>query len=146
MLSRTVGVWARLRPLAPRPKPVFSRWVRVLAISFLCGFGLARCSAISEDEVLCEESVAKLRECCGGSFGSGVLCYHDDSNGCSASRLPHISRDRSLCILQRSCAELRAGGSCDPETWKPMKNCGLCGPGVYGPYTCCSEWKEPTCN
>ncbi len=145
MLSRTVGAWAGLRPLAPRPGPAFFRWLRVLSLSFLCGFGLARCSAISEDEVLCEESVAKLRECCGQGIGADLLCYHDTANGCSRNRVPYISRDKSLCLLRNSCDQLRAGGSCDPEVWTPVKRCGTC-QRFEGNYTCCDQWKEPLCN
>lgn len=146
MLPRTVGAMARLRLPAPQPGPAFSRWFRMLALSFLCGFGLARCSVIYEDEVLCEEGVAKLRECCGPSIGADILCYHDTANGCSRNRVPYISSDKSLCLLRSSCDQLRAGGSCDPEVWTPVKRCGTCQRYLDGSYTCCHEWKEPLCN
>lgn len=145
MLPRTVGALARLRLPAPRPKPFRSRWFRVLALGFMCGFGLARCSSIAEDEVLCEEAVAKLRECCGQGPGDGLLCYHDRAGGCAA-RVPHISSAKSLCLLRSSCDQLRAGGSCDPEVWTPMKHCGTCQRGLDGTYMCCYQWKEPLCN
>lgn len=146
MLPRTVGALARLRPPAPRPKPLRSRWFRVLALGFLCGFSLARCSAIAEDEVLCEEAVAKLRECCGQRVGNDILCYRDASNGCSRARVPQISSSKSLCLLRNSCEQLRAGGSCDPEVWAPMKGCGLCQRPLDTSYMCCHEWTEPLCN
>lgn len=146
MWFRTVGAWARLRPPGQGAGRALSRWLRLLALSFLCGFGLARCSAISEDEVLCEESVAKLRECCGPNFGGGVECYRSEANGCSAARQPYISRSLSLCLLGRSCDELRSRGSCDPETWSAKQSCSTCRDLFSSSYRCCSDWKEPSCN
>ena len=146
MQTGTEGAVGRLCPPTRGQRPARGLWLRALALSFLCGFGLARCDGLSEDEVLCEESVAKLRECCGASFGGGIECYHADSGGCAAPRRPAVSRDKSLCLLRHSCDELRNGGSCDTETWTPMQKCASCRDLFNFTYRCCSDWQEPSCN
>lgn len=123
------------------------RW-QLLLLGLLAGIGLARCSELSADEILCEEAVGKLTECCGQSAEVAALscAYSHGSGGCAPTR-PSISHPVASCLLDRSCAELRAGGTCSPDGWTEQKLCGTCkSDSAQGGYTsCCSKWKEPLC-
>jgi hypothetical protein len=77
--------------------------VALLAIAF------AFCD-LSEDAVLCEESAAHLSECCPGFAPRFLNCDTPELVGCS---MVDVQSDQARCILSRSCAQLRADGTCD---------------------------------
>lgn len=126
------------------------RWglrVRAWGLCFMAGFGLARCTAISEEEVLCEEGIAKIKECCGPSPQLAELdCYYAAAQGgCLAPQRPQIAKSVALCLLRSSCAQLRGAGVCDPSTWPGDSECGTCHDALNKPYACCSRWSAPSC-
>lgn len=88
----------------PRPRLRARRPVALLAVAFaFCGF--------TEEAVLCEEAAAHLSECC-PSFEPTFLRCETPSfpTGCAEV---DAKTEESRCIVKRSCAELRADGTCD---------------------------------
>ena len=100
------------RPLARAPAR--RRLAPLLVSGFLglCVLGSAQGAhvAFREDELLCEEAVARLKECCTDAELLGVDCVHNP--GCQTSA-PTISPEESECIRSRSCAQLRRQSTCD---------------------------------
>ena len=79
---------------------------------------------MAPDEFLCEESTAKLEECCSGFDPRKVTCERDYS--CSFNRYngrPTINERAASCLLERSCDELLAAKTCtalfDPNLRPP---------------------------
>jgi hypothetical protein len=129
------------------PRRRLQRLVSVGLIFGMLGLGLARCSQLSGDEILCEEAFAKLKECCGESEALSMLgcAYSDSVGGCAPTR-PNISHDDSLCLLNHSCDLIRSANICNSQMWTPMENCGECTLSDGTQKTCCSTWEEPTCS
>ena len=76
-----------------------------IAIAFGCTDG-----GLREDGVLCEETVARLEECCGSLKGKPVSCtFHEGS--CSTN-YPDISVRQAECIREKSCEEIVRDGLC----------------------------------
>jgi hypothetical protein len=70
------------------------------------------CGEIREDEMLCEESVSKLTDCCPELDPHRFICIYDQS--CTGANLqPIFSAKASECIHDRSCDDLRARGTCE---------------------------------
>jgi hypothetical protein len=87
-----------------------------LAILLTFSSTLVRGAGFREDEVVCEEAVAHIVDCCPdfdleGPEGVSVSCTYDES-GCDA-RLPDLSADESACIRELSCDELKERGICE---------------------------------
>jgi hypothetical protein len=86
-------------------------------------------SNLREDEILCEEAVARLVECCPQIDPSSINCSYvekciplDEGDGCSAgaewlSCVPQIDQGDSVAWRDASCAEVRAHGWCEPGAW-----------------------------
>ena len=72
----------------------------------LLGLALVFCEGIREDELHCEESAARLVRCCPGFETGSLSC---EAQGCGS---PGMTDDEARCIRDRSCEELRAGGTC----------------------------------
>lgn len=121
------------------------RGLWLVALASLGSLALPRCERISQEEILCEEAVAKLYECCGYTKAiDGLTCkFADASGGCLATR-PQVSSVRATCLLERSCQQLRENGTCEDRTWTPAEICSECSDRTRkGP--CCLTWKEPLC-
>ena len=88
-----------------------------LVIVLTLSSSLVRGTGFREDEVVCEEAVAHIADCCpdfdpqAGPEGARVSCEYDES-ACDA-RLPDLSADESACIRELSCAELKERGICE---------------------------------
>jgi hypothetical protein len=80
--------------------------VAIVCICFACG-------RIDEDELLCEEAVARLEDCC-PKFD--VRPYECRYNGGCAYQEPDLSAAASDCIRARSCEELVSTGTCERLT------------------------------
>jgi hypothetical protein len=83
-----------------------ARWLLVAAA---LGAGLF-CGSIREDELDCEEAVARLRSCCPGFSPDAVDCRYRE--GCGPV-YPQISTADSDCIRATACETLVATGVCE---------------------------------
>jgi hypothetical protein len=65
-----------------------------------------------EDELVCEEALARLEDCCGSEQLARVSCtYH---MGCMhSSTYPLIGPEESECIREATCQDLCARGVCE---------------------------------
>jgi hypothetical protein len=64
---------------------------------------------IREDELVCEEAVARLTHCCNGLTHPYQCQYLD---GCSGPATPEIPPPQAKCIMRASCASLVASDAC----------------------------------
>ena len=69
------------------------------------------CGEIREDEMLCEEAVSHLQDCCPDIDPRRINCVHQE--GCGRDLVPVLSGAASDCISGRDCEDLRARGVCD---------------------------------
>jgi hypothetical protein len=72
------------------------------ALTMTCG--------VREDELRCEEAVARLKECCDGFDVHRIDCYYA-ATGCG-TYYPAITISESRCITSESCATIVATGVC----------------------------------
>ncbi|MCC6553134.1 MAG: hypothetical protein IT372_08960 [Polyangiaceae bacterium] len=80
----------------------------LLLIPVLLGVSAVCC--MREDEVRCEEAVARLEECCPGTDLSQISCTY--VAGACSTNYPDLSIDESQCISDMDCGELRSAGVC----------------------------------
>src|SRR5438128_558379 len=71
-------------------------------------FVVLSCGSISNEQLQCEEAVARLEDCC-PSFEPGRFTC--DPNGCNGL-LPSVNEPAAQCIRDRSCAQLQSSGAC----------------------------------
>lgn len=88
----------RLRPTGP------IALAAVVAVVLSCG-------EIREDEMLCEEAVSRLDECCSEIDPRRLNCVYQD--GCGTELRPIFSPSASDCLRDRPCDVLRERGICD---------------------------------
>lgn len=102
--------WSRPLDRVPPRRSLAPRLVS--AVLALCALGTLQGAhvAFREDELLCEEAVARLRDCCSEADLRYVSCTY--SAGCETSS-PNISPSDSRCIRSRSCVELQQQGTCE---------------------------------
>jgi hypothetical protein len=77
--------------------------VGVLLLIFACDF--------RSDEFHCEEAVAHMDSCCPNFNQQAVNCHF--ASGCGSTTYPSIDSNESVCLLAKSCEELRANGYCE---------------------------------
>ena len=75
---------------------------------------------IGRDEFLCEAAVVHLAQCCPDFLVKALYCVR---SGCDGSATPDLNEDRAQCLREKTCAELRALGACDPSRWEPVATC-----------------------
>lgn len=84
---------------------------RLSSLFVLAALGVAlSCGEIRADELLCEEAVVRLVDCCPGFDARRVNCVY--VSGCSGTTRPNFSEGTSECIRGRSCDALRDRGTC----------------------------------
>jgi hypothetical protein len=69
------------------------------------------CGEIREDEMLCEEAVSRLDECCPEIEPRRLNCIHQE--GCGNDLEPIFTPAASDCLRDRPCDVLRTQGICD---------------------------------
>jgi hypothetical protein len=79
----------------------------VLAI--LVGIVLS-CGSVRNDELVCEEAVARLENCCPTFDPRRFDCEYIDS--CNGGNLPAVDEHAAQCIRDRACGDLGALGIC----------------------------------
>ena len=77
--------------------------------SYFAAVGPAGLGGIEKQELLCEEAVAALAQCCDGFSPEIVSCRLD---GC-ANRIVEVGEAESACIREMSCDELRSHRVCE---------------------------------
>ena len=81
-----------------------------LCVALLVGIALS-CGEITEEEMVCEESVARLEVCCPEIDPRRINCVHAQS--CNAELVPVLTSKASACLADTSCADLKSRGSCE---------------------------------
>jgi hypothetical protein len=105
MLHR--GIWQYGRAMGVRAQHrTRSRGV-VLGVVF--GIMLA-CGSVDEDELVCEDAVAHLSDCCPGLDPVRFSCQGDTA--CGGDGVPSITARAGDCVRSRSCSELITAGVC----------------------------------
>ena len=85
----------------------------VLVVVFACG------GELREDEQVCEEALAHLRNCCSG-YPESVSCQY--VSGCASNaHTPEIDAVTSDCLRARSCGELASQGLCRPRAYSECR-------------------------
>ncbi len=91
----------------------------LLVAAYIVGaMALLRCgSGIRQDELDCEEAVARLTTCCPG-FAATTWCKYEVWTSCDTNEVvqrthPAITEDESRCIRDMSCSDLKKKGVCD---------------------------------
>jgi hypothetical protein len=86
------------------------RWVLV-AITWLFVVRCGPYGDFREDELECEQAVARLTSCCPGFKPEAISC--DYSTGCGITDYPALTIDESHCVQNESCPSLQGTGVCD---------------------------------
>lgn len=85
---------------------------RPLAVAAVVAVVLAvSCGEIRESEMLCEEAVSRVDECCPETDPRRFNCIHQ--TGCGRELYPVFSTAASDCLRDRPCDVLRERGICD---------------------------------
>lgn len=69
------------------------------------------CGEIREGEMLCEEAVSRLDECCPEIDPRRLNCIYQD--GCGENLQPVFTVRASECLRDRACEVLKDQGICD---------------------------------
>ena len=75
------------------------------------GHYLTFSSMVGETEMLCEEAVSRLDECCPEIDPRRLNCIHQD--GCGTTLEPIFTGKASDCLRDRPCDSIREQGICD---------------------------------
>ncbi len=71
-----------------------------------------------EDEFLCEDAGARIKECCGSL--AGLSCtFQSGGDGCSSTEVDIRGPDAD-CIRSSSCEALIAAGACEITNWQGL--------------------------
>lgn len=65
---------------------------------------------LRQDELQCEEAVAKLLECCPDFRAEEIACNYSD--GCGSTQYPALSIETSECIRDMDCETIVARSVC----------------------------------
>lgn len=76
----------------------------VVAVALSCG-------EIREDEMLCEEAVSHLEDCCPNIDPRRFNCVHDE--GCGTQLFPVLEPQAADCVRNASCRDLQNKQICD---------------------------------
>ncbi|HTQ05266.1 MAG TPA: hypothetical protein VMI54_15490 [Polyangiaceae bacterium] len=85
-----------------------------LPVFVLLGLGVRSMPApgLREDEVQCEEALARIQSCCRPLYASNLACVYVDHGDCNPPTLPDLSVDESHVVEQASCSDISAAGYC----------------------------------
>lgn len=79
------------------------------AVMLVVGVALS-CGEITEDEMVCEEAVARLESCCPEIDPRRINCVF--AQGCNTELAPVLTSRASECLGEASCADMRDRGIC----------------------------------
>ena len=85
----------------------------IVAAAIFVTYGAS--AGFREDEVECEEAVARLAKCCPSFDPRALECsYYDHSGSCGIDvQYPALDEATSKCILALDCGSLEQSGVCD---------------------------------
>jgi hypothetical protein len=86
---------------------------RASAIAVVVGVVLG-CGGIDDDELLCEEALGHLEDCCPGFDVHRFQCANQAD--CFNSVTPDVTQEASKCIRGHECSDARSSGLCDRMT------------------------------
>lgn len=88
-------------------------WRPILLTTLLVWAGLssAHCYGVREDELRCEEAVARLADCCPGFDTSRIDCAYYAT--CNGTHRPDIPITEARCIAAASCATVDQSAICE---------------------------------
>lgn len=81
-----------------------------LFVAVLVGIALS-CGDISEEEMVCEEAVARLETCCPEIDPRRINCVYAQS--CNTELVPVLTAKASACLSEASCGDLKSRGTCE---------------------------------
>lgn len=86
----------------------------IVAAGLFAAFG-ASAGGFREDEIYCEEAVARLAKCCPSFDARSIECsFYDSSTACNPNvQYPALDEVTSKCILELDCGSLVSSGVCD---------------------------------
>jgi hypothetical protein len=89
--------------------------VAALVVGVIITLGVS-CNGFREDEIECEQSVARLEECCPGFRAHDLSCEYiervDCSDNVTSREFPALSLEDSRCVQKKTCAVLVESGVC----------------------------------
>ena len=86
----------------------------IVSAFVFAAFG-ASAGGFREDEIYCEEAVARLAKCCPSFDTRAIECsYYNNSTTCNPDvQYPAIDEPTSKCILALDCGSMVDSGVCD---------------------------------
>jgi hypothetical protein len=88
-------------------------WGLLLFVSIAVGTAcVGSDSGVREDELICEEAVARLTQCC-GTLTYPYDCTYVPPEACSSAVYPDIPTLQGQCIRKATCESLVASGACN---------------------------------
>jgi hypothetical protein len=90
------------------------KWHVLEALSLAVGayVSVTGANGFRKDELVCEEALARLEDCCGPAHFARVSCSYD--KGCMSNpTYPLIGPEESVCIREATCQDLHARGVCE---------------------------------
>ena len=79
-------------------------------LALFVGGSVGGAATFREDEIECEETIAKLTQCCSDADFRQVSCDYVDA--CHSTTETDLSPDESRCIRELSCSEIVERGVC----------------------------------
>ena len=67
------------------------------------------CGSIRDDELVCEEAVSRLEDCCPSFEPRRFSC---DRGGCNPN-VPALDERAADCVRERACGDLQSKGICE---------------------------------
>ncbi len=91
--------------------PRSRKWSSGFTVSLLVAIVLG-CGTNTQEELVCEDAVSHLLDCCPGFDAHNVDCTYQPP-GCGVSGVyPEIDSAQSSCIRAESCSRLQETGVC----------------------------------
>jgi hypothetical protein len=78
-------------------------WTILVLASLACG-------GFHKSEIVCEEAVVKIAECCPRVEIRLVNCDHDET--CTRTHVPDVDEALAACVKRKDCRALDAEGVC----------------------------------
>ena len=82
----------------------------LLAVAFALPLA---CGSITHEELVCEEAVSRLDDCCPDLDSRRLPCVQSSGDGCGGAADPVLTVRASQCILDSACEAMISRGSCD---------------------------------
>ena len=98
-----------LRTSSPASRQPRHTGIVLAVLTGLVGI-LFSCGSVRKDELVCEEAVARLSDCCPSFDPRRFDCEYIQS--CAGSNVPVVDEHAAECIRARACDDLASTGIC----------------------------------